>query len=56
MKAIVGGCCFVMGLALMGSDGPWFPYANIIGAVIFALLIPLSNSIDLSTKEERKWF
>lgn len=29
------GFCFVFGLALAGSDGPWFPWPNVIGVLIF---------------------
>jgi len=28
---------FCIGIPLAGSDGAWFPYANIAGIVIFAL-------------------
>lgn len=35
MKA--AGIFFVTGLIMAASDGPWFPWPNIAGVVIFSL-------------------
>ena len=35
-----GALLFTSGLLLMGADGAWFPWKNLVGVVIFAGLIP----------------
>lgn len=38
------GFCFVLGLALAGSDGPFFPWPNLIGILVFCY-IPIACRI-----------
>jgi hypothetical protein len=35
MLYLIGFVCFV-GVLLAGSDGPWFPWPNLAGTLIFA--------------------
>jgi hypothetical protein len=37
--------CFITGILLASSDGNWFPWINILGVFIFALIIPLAARI-----------
>ena len=41
--AIVGGLWFVVGFLLISSDGPYFPFINLIGVVILITLVPICN-------------
>lgn len=36
-KLKLSAILFIAGLILAGSDGPWFPYVNYAGAIIFSL-------------------
>jgi len=44
----LAGIFFIAGLILAGSDGPWFPWPNIAGVIIFSL------SPVLAWRAERK--
>ena len=35
LNAILGGCCFVFGIALMGSE-TGMPWCQVVGAIIFS--------------------
>jgi hypothetical protein len=37
--------CFVGGVLMAGSDGPYFPWINCLGACVFALTIPFARRI-----------
>jgi hypothetical protein len=37
--------CFVGGVLMAGSDGPYFPWMNWVGACVFALTIPFARRI-----------
>ena len=41
--AFIGALLFTVGLILMGSTGPWWPWPNLAGAAIFASLIPFTR-------------
>ena len=34
-NAIGFAFCFIFGILIMGSDGVYFPFINILGAIIF---------------------
>lgn len=36
-KSWIAGTLFIVGLALAGSDGSWFPWINFAGIFIFGL-------------------
>ena len=42
MRTTVISICFISGLLMAGSTGTWFPWLNIVGAFIFALVVPLT--------------
>ena len=37
--------CFTTGFVLAGSDGPWFPWPNFIGLLIWIYLVWAANQI-----------
>lgn len=41
MKILVG-LLFAGGILIAGSDGPWFPWVNVIGAFVVGMVVPLS--------------
>jgi len=43
--AYITGIVFIVGLALAGSDGPYFPWINFAGAALFALVPVLARRI-----------
>jgi len=45
MKILVG-LLFAVGLLVAGSEGPWFPWVNVIGAVAMSAAVPLSWMIE----------
>jgi hypothetical protein len=42
---ILTGLAFTLGLIMAASDGDYFPFVNIIGVLIFFLILPLSKRI-----------
>jgi len=50
MKVLIG-ILFTVGLLIAGSDGPWFPWVNVIGAVIMSAAVPLSWMIKYEKGE-----
>jgi hypothetical protein len=42
----------VIGLALAGSDGPWFPWPNMVGVLIFYYFWFAANRMDRMEKEK----
>jgi len=43
---IVGGIMLLIGVLIMGSDGQWFPYANMVGAAIALVGAYIINKYD----------
>jgi hypothetical protein len=45
MKSLTA-VCFMLGLAMAGSDGVWFPWVNVAGVLVFTAVYPLSRRIE----------
>jgi len=43
IKNTILGILFAAGIIIVGSDGGWFPWINLIGAGILALVTLLAN-------------
>jgi hypothetical protein len=43
--ACITGIVFIIGLSLAGSDGPYFPWVNFVGAGVFMLVPVLARRI-----------
>lgn len=43
VKAAATGICFVIGLLLAASEGVWWPWINMAGIGIFAMVPVLAN-------------
>ncbi len=37
-------------LLVMGSDGPWFPWPNLAGACVLALIVCICNLMERKTE------
>jgi hypothetical protein len=46
IRTTTAGLLFITGLALAGSDGPYFPIINFAGAGLFCLVPVLARRID----------
>jgi len=42
MWSWIGAFCFCGGILLMGSDG-WMPWGNVLGAILFAMILPIAR-------------
>lgn len=43
MKTFLGSTAFLLALILTGSDGVWFPWLNLAGLLVMAILTLMAN-------------
>jgi len=43
---IIGGIILFAGILIMGSDGQWFPYVNVVGIMVTLVGVYIINRYD----------
>jgi len=44
---LIFGILFLSGIILAGSDGTWFPWPNVLGLLLTALAVLVSQKVNL---------